>query len=196
MTIYRKIYEDNFGPIPIDEYGRTFEIHHIDGNRRNNSIENLACLSIEDHYNLHLIQEDYSACILLLKRMNLTPEEISKRASEINVQRAKEGKHPSQTEKFKTKMRQIKLKEIADGIHPFCDRQKQSENGRKGGRVGLNDGTHPLLGGKVQRKYQTQLAKTDKHNFNKIIECPHCNRTGKCGPMKRHIHNCGLAHGN
>jgi hypothetical protein len=26
---YRKIYEDKFGPIPKDEMGRSFHIHHI-----------------------------------------------------------------------------------------------------------------------------------------------------------------------
>ena len=33
---YRKIYEQHHGPIPIDESGRTYDIHHIDGNHFNN----------------------------------------------------------------------------------------------------------------------------------------------------------------
>jgi len=28
-TNYRKIYEDHNGPIPVDEDGRTYEIHHL-----------------------------------------------------------------------------------------------------------------------------------------------------------------------
>lgn len=43
MTIYRKIYENHFGPIPKDKDGRSYEIHHIDGNRKNNEISNLKC---------------------------------------------------------------------------------------------------------------------------------------------------------
>ena len=51
---YRKLWEQNYGPIPKDETGRTYDIHHIDGNRKNNSLDNLICLSIEDHYKIHL----------------------------------------------------------------------------------------------------------------------------------------------
>ena len=47
---YRKLWEQNYGPIPKDETGRTYDIHHIDGNRKNNSLDNLICLSIEDHF--------------------------------------------------------------------------------------------------------------------------------------------------
>jgi hypothetical protein len=36
MNIYRKIYEQNYGHIPKDSAGRTYEIHHIDGNHKNN----------------------------------------------------------------------------------------------------------------------------------------------------------------
>ncbi len=33
MTIYRKLWEINYGEIPKDEFGRTYEIHHLDGIR-------------------------------------------------------------------------------------------------------------------------------------------------------------------
>jgi hypothetical protein len=46
---YRKLWESYYGPIPKDNVGRTFDIHHIDGNRKNNKIENLICVSLEDH---------------------------------------------------------------------------------------------------------------------------------------------------
>ena len=32
-TNYRKIYEKVYGPIPREDNGRSFEIHHIDGNK-------------------------------------------------------------------------------------------------------------------------------------------------------------------
>ena len=53
---YRKIWESYYGEIPTDSLGRTFDIHHIDGNRSNNDITNLMCLSLEDHYKIHLKQ--------------------------------------------------------------------------------------------------------------------------------------------
>ena len=53
---YRKLWENNYGEIPKDEKGRSYEIHHIDGNRDNNELSNLICVSIEEHYNIHLNQ--------------------------------------------------------------------------------------------------------------------------------------------
>jgi len=69
--MHRKIYENIFGEIPKDENGRTFETHHIDGNRKNNSIDNLLCVSIKEHLEIHLKQGDYGAAALISKRMGL-----------------------------------------------------------------------------------------------------------------------------
>lgn len=80
---YRKIYEDHYGEIPKDKNGRTFEIHHIDGNRNNNTKENLIAVSIEEHYDIHYKQGDYGACVMIAKRMSLHPDHIS------NIQRGK-----------------------------------------------------------------------------------------------------------
>ena len=41
MTDYRRLWESVNGEIPIDENGRPYEIHHIDGDRSNNCIANL-----------------------------------------------------------------------------------------------------------------------------------------------------------
>lgn len=76
--IYRKIWIKENGPIPTDESGRTFEIHHIDGDRSNNDITNLQCLSIQEHYDVHYNNGDYGACVMIAKRMNLPPDYISK----------------------------------------------------------------------------------------------------------------------
>lgn len=75
---YRKIYEEHYGPIPIDDNNRTYEIHHIDGNRENNSPDNLIALSIKEHYDLHYKQGDYGACVMIAKRMKLPSDHISK----------------------------------------------------------------------------------------------------------------------
>lgn len=75
---YRKIWEENFGEIPKDDEGRSYEIHHKDGNRQNNNVENLSCLSIQEHYNIHYTQGDYGSCVMIAKRMSLSPDDISK----------------------------------------------------------------------------------------------------------------------
>lgn len=77
MTNYRKIWEEKYGKIPKDAQGRTFEIHHIDGNHNNNNIENLICVSIQEHYDIHYKRGDYGSCVMIAKRMSLPPEYLS-----------------------------------------------------------------------------------------------------------------------
>jgi len=51
---YRKIWETFHNKkIP-----KGYHIHHIDGNRDNNCIENLMCVSAEEHFQIHLQQGD------------------------------------------------------------------------------------------------------------------------------------------
>lgn len=78
MTTYRKIWEQHYGPIPKDEDGRTYEIHHIDGNSSNNHIDNLKCVSIQEHYEIHKKQEDWAACKIISTRMKISVEEKEK----------------------------------------------------------------------------------------------------------------------
>lgn len=44
ISLHRYKYEKEIGKIPIG-----FDIHHIDGNRQNNDLSNLECLSKSDH---------------------------------------------------------------------------------------------------------------------------------------------------
>ena len=81
---YRKIWEEFHGKIPKDDQGRTFDIHHIDGNRKNNSIDNLICLSIEDHYKVHLKQfeetkseKEFRSLVFLMKRIGINPQNLT-----------------------------------------------------------------------------------------------------------------------
>jgi hypothetical protein len=90
---YRTIYEEHYGPIPKDETGRTFDIHHLDGNKHNNDPSNLIALSIQDHYNIHYSQHDYGACFLIAKRMSKSKELISDLNTKQNIQRVKNGTH-------------------------------------------------------------------------------------------------------
>ena len=76
-TSYRKIWEKTYGSIPKDINGRSYEIHHIDGNHKNNSIENLKCLTIKEHYDEHYKNGDYGACVMIAKRMGLPHDYIS-----------------------------------------------------------------------------------------------------------------------
>jgi len=48
LLLHREIYKEIFGSIPSGHH-----IHHKDGNRLNNSLENLECISASDHLSLH-----------------------------------------------------------------------------------------------------------------------------------------------
>ena len=80
---YRQLWINHNGPIPKDEFGRSFEIHHINGNHEDNRIENLQCVSIQEHYDIHFKQGDYGACTLIAKRLNMTNRETFNLASHL-----------------------------------------------------------------------------------------------------------------
>jgi hypothetical protein len=87
MKNYRKIWENHYGEIPVDNLGRSYEIHHIDGNRENNNISNLKAVSLQEHYDIHKSQGDWAACKLIAERLNLSLEKIL----EINKKMSGEG---------------------------------------------------------------------------------------------------------
>lgn len=80
---YRKLWENNYGEIPRDEKGRSYEIHHIDGNRNNNKLSNLICVSIEEHYNIHLNQYHKTGSYKELASAKLLAGKLHKEANEL-----------------------------------------------------------------------------------------------------------------
>jgi len=92
---YRKTWSKHFGKIPKDEDGISYDIHHIDGNRKNNSIENLQCVSILDHYLIHLQQGNIMACCKILSRMKIDKEIKSKITSGLQTGK----KHSEETKR-------------------------------------------------------------------------------------------------
>lgn len=84
----------------MDANGRSFEIHHVDGDRKNNALDNLVCVSIDEHYKIHYRQEDYWACASISKRMNMTDKQradLSQKIRESNARHnAKKNKAKSQ----------------------------------------------------------------------------------------------------
>lgn len=65
---YRKIWEEANGPIPVDSNGRSFEIHHKNGDHSDNHPENLECVTIEEHYEKHFEMGDFLSCSLIAHR--------------------------------------------------------------------------------------------------------------------------------
>jgi hypothetical protein len=154
-TNYRAIYENHIGPIPKELNGRTYEIHHIDGNHSNNDLSNLKAVTLQEHYDIHYANGDWYACKLIkLQRMNYTSEELSQLARK-NVQKSIDaGSHP-----FITRI---------DGSNLSSDRVKVGTHhwqGEKNNKKRVENGTHPFLGGEIQRKVAEERIKTGTHNF-------------------------------
>lgn len=86
--IHRRIYEDHYNiRLPQD-----IEIHHIDGNHNNNSIENLKAVTIQEHFDIHYAQGDYAAAFRISQRMSVSPVEKSRLASLAASKANAEGK--------------------------------------------------------------------------------------------------------
>ncbi len=90
---YRQIWEKHFGSIPIDENGISYDIHHIDGNRDNNSPKNLKCVSMKEHFDIHWNQQDYGACYYIAKRMLASKHTLSKLSKQVQADRVTKGTH-------------------------------------------------------------------------------------------------------
>ena len=121
MINYRKIYESHHGPIPKDHDGRTYDIHHIDGNHENNNPQNLKAIPISEHYYIHYSQKDYGACWFILLRMGKTPKELSEFASFQQQERVKNGTHHFLGG-------EIQRKNIANGTHIFLNSDFKRKN--------------------------------------------------------------------
>lgn len=201
MTIYRHIYEQHYGPIPKDKDGRTYDIHHLDGNRDNNDPLNLVALSIQEHYEVHYKQGDYDAAQAVAIRMQQSSKLISELATKANLKKVKEGTHHFLASDWQ---RNIQLKRVEKGTHHFLDgvistrsNMERVENGthhllggaiqKETNRRRIEEGIHQFLGGDLQRK----RLENGTHNFQTIRKCPHCDKVGKGAAMQRwHFDNC------
>jgi hypothetical protein len=155
---YRKIYEHHHGPIPKDEQGRSYDIHHIDGNHYNNDPSNLKAVSLLEHLEIHEQQGDYWASMLIARRINrVSYYDHSELARKNALKRIEQGTHNFQ-KLSKDERRQQQLDKINAGTHQFCGERNPVYKQ-------LEDGTHPFIGGEVQRKLAARLIAEGKHNL-------------------------------
>lgn len=195
---YRKIWEAANGPIPYDSEGRRMEIHHVDGNRNNNSLDNLRLVSIQEHYNIHYSQGDWGACQSIVNRMQVSPEEKSKTCSQLAKQRVLEGTHHFQNPEFiksdsirKSTNRRGKnhplygkkmsksttdkqsaahQKRLLEGTHHLQQHQHKDRM-RDKALAQLAEGSHPFQNTKTRTKIKEthlKLLNDNKHPFNSL----------------------------
>jgi hypothetical protein len=176
---YRKIYKQHYGEIPVDADGRSFEIHHIDGDHSNNNPLNLKAVTIQEHYDIHYSQGDWYACLLISGALDVTPEEKSNLSRLGALEAVKNGNHNFLGGKIQKQVQdrlveagkhhwqdgekasKRNLKRIAEGNHTFLDkdwaREKELEK--------VKNGTHPFLGGAVSRQTNEKRVAEGTHNF-------------------------------
>ena len=184
MSTYRKVYESHHGSIPKDDLGRSYEIHHIDGNRSNNNINNLIALSVQEHYDLHLSQGDYGACLRIASKLKKSKEELSFLAKKAVSEQTKNGKNKLIGGDIQRKTQKKLFKE---GKHNFVVNRKSklwfSENAKKVMKDLFVRGIVPQ---------RTQLQRGN-HPSQQTRTCPHCGKTGNGGGMLRwHFDSCKI----
>ena len=119
MKDYRRLWTKANGPIPLDEKGRRYDIHHIDGNIENSELDNLRCVSMEEHLNIHIKQEDWAAAFRIAQRMDIDPKIKSELMSKSNKKRLEEGSHSFQQPTFNARRMNAMDNLIKKGEHPF-----------------------------------------------------------------------------
>lgn len=192
---YRKIYEHHYGPIPKDETGRRYEVHHIDGNRKNNDPDNLTALTIQEHYDIHHSQKDWGACLRIAEKMKLSAETLTELARRNANSLVEKGTHPflggsvqraSNKKRVKNGThnflggnlsRATQAKRISDGTHHFLDSEFQRQTQKK--RVAA--GTHLFQNSEFHKQNAKKLLDAGLHPTQYKWTCPHC---GKCGQGK------------
>lgn len=146
---YRKIWSDHHGAIPKDEEGRSYEIHHVDGDKSNNNIDNLQCLSIQEHYDVHFKQEDFGACALIGCRMKKSPHEISALQTAAMKQPKTIAAHRAGLKRY----------------YESADKEYLSERAKKGIQVQLEQGNH-VSTNKVAQAKKSKLFSGEGNPFH------------------------------
>ena len=212
---YRKIYENHHGPIPKDLDGRTYEIHHIDGDRSNNQPDNLIALTIQEHYNVHYSQGDWSACLLISKAMNISPDEKAELSRKSALDRINNGTHNFTDIEFRKKHREMliekikdgsfhflnsnwarekELKKVKNGTHPFLTKEDGSSIGQETNKRRVESGSHNFLGPDLNKKRFEdgthpilKMLETGNHPAHKKWTCNKCGMLGKgMSQLSRH----------
>lgn len=131
---HRIIYQQHFGHIPLDHSGRTYDIHHWDGNHKNNDPSNLIAVPIGIHFMIHYIKGELGACHAIALRMKHSSKLISEIMKVENKRRVTNGTHHF----LGSKNPQHKM--VLEGIHPFLGNKFKRTNNNL---IRLKNGNHP-----------------------------------------------------
>lgn len=210
---YRRLWEQyHCRPIPKDEFGRTFEIHHIDGDYTNNSIENLLAVSIQEHYDIHESQGDWGACLAIATRMRMPSGFLSELASKLNrkkvddgthhwiggfyvKERIRKGIHNLQDKKFQEEVaknnKKVQTTLVSLGLHHWqTPEHAESVRQRQTGKHHDDETKNKLSIKALERELRPEIKEIRKRP-KPISVCPDCNKKGARGHLKRWGHFTG-----
>ena len=125
QSVYRKLWEEHYGEIPKESNGRSYDIHHINGDHYDNRIENLMAVTRSEHANLHAQEK------LLDGTHNFLDSEQQRRTAN---QKVVDNTHPFLGG-------EVQRKRVEDGTHNFLGGDIQ----RTANKRRLEEGTHPFL---------------------------------------------------
>lgn len=205
MVNYRKIWEKYYGEIPNDEEGRPYDIHHIDGDRNNNSISNLKAVSIREHYEIHRSQKDWPACNLISQRLTLSKEEVDQLRKNMSGENS-----PTKRADVREKMRNNHA-DFKKEKHPGWGKKRSEETRNKisialrtnGSLAGVNNpmygNGHKIRGEKhgmygknhtFEAIQKMKIPKSEAHKQKlrkpkKKVQCDQCKKMVDLANMKR-----------
>jgi hypothetical protein len=137
---YRKIWEKHNKACLLPG----IEIHHRDGDRTNNSLDNLQPVTIQEHYEIHLRQGDILAASFIAEKAN------------IDLDTYLELKHNAGK----------RCQENKTGFHKFTSAEK-AEFGRKGGEATLKNKSG-IFSDSYNRRQQGLRCKEEKIGFHSM----------------------------
>lgn len=167
--IYRKIYEAHHGAIPREENGRSYEIHHIDGDHSNNNIENLVAVTLQEHYDIHYSQEDYRACYLMAAKLGKSVDEMKKLSSLAIQKQIKNGTFNFLKRADGTSIAQeMNRKRLEDKTHIFINPVFIKENTEKV-RARVAAGTHNWCSNENHHNYDPEFIKQNTEKMRERV---------------------------
>lgn len=187
---HRKVWEKFNGPIPLDEFGRSYHIHHIDGNPCNNELPNLLCLSPNDHFELHRTQGDFGAAFLLMNNhLSLSAEERSDIISKANSERWKnysENERKSIINKNRNSNKTtwsstVLRRETGLKVHQsYSDKTKEQKE-----QEAL------IKSSSIKSAWKSSSFDAQREHMSSKVVCPHCGKEGQKAAMSRyHFDRC------
>ena len=166
----RNIWTKHNGPIPKDEEGRSYDIHHIDGNNQNDDINNLKAVSLEEHRRIHFEQGDYAAANMIADRLGKEfysgwqhKEETKKKIGD-----AHRGRKTGRPSPMKNPLIAKKVSDslIALGDNHPCRKPERRERQRE---IMLDLGDDHHMKTQKSKDRQSEIWKEDNPMFNKEV---------------------------